>query len=161
MGAYLLLAGKYQLKWSLKPLKGFFPFQLKQLKEMLITIFNEFDVCLYVFFLSCRIIQQRLCYQMRQKGLHQNKSLSIIQLPFLKSECYICFPVKFVNVDGNCTYRDQWQPFNPETTSYTLNMQKRFPLQRTCWSVPIELEENQNKNKDEETTTKSFRSNPM
>lgn len=54
-----------------------------------------------------------MCYQMRQKGLRQNKSLSVIQLPFLKSECYICFPVKFVNVDGNCTYSDQWQPFNP------------------------------------------------
>ena len=50
---------------------------------------------------------------MRQKGLRQNKSLSIIQLPFLKSEYYIYFPVKFVNVDGNSTYRDQWQPLNP------------------------------------------------
>ena len=109
-------------------LKGFFPFQLKQLKEMLITIFNEFDVCLYVFFLSCRIIQQHLCYQMKQKGLRQNKSPSVIQLPFLKSECYICFPVKFVNVDGNCTYRDQWQPFNPNNNLIYFKHAKKISI---------------------------------
>ena len=60
--------------------------QLKQPKEMLITIFNEV-LFVGMFFFSCRIIQQHLCHQMRQKGLRQKKSLSVIQLLFTKSEC--------------------------------------------------------------------------
>lgn len=117
------------------------------------------------FLLSCRIIQQHLCYQMRQKGLRQNKSLSVIQLPFLKSECYICFPVKFVNVDGDCIYRDQWQPFIPNNNLIYFKHAKKISITKNllkcAYRTLIEQEKNQNKNKNEETTRKIFGSNPM